>query len=322
MKRFYKIVALVLAALMLLLSTVSCASSPTVLTIGTYDVSYDMLRYFVKNYMNGYTDITEQHFMVDPELQEQLEKNVMESLTELAAYYQLARKFSLKLDSDDKTAINTQVKELIASFDSKDEYEQALKDNFVTEDVLREIYELEILCDKLYDHLTMYSNEIVWDVEKIDADFVETFYAAEHLMIYYSSSDAEEKQSFANSVLSQMKNGTYTMKEIYDKYVTEYGVKIEYTEYKAFTYYEMQQDFEDSVKALEIGEYSEVKDLGSAYQIILRNDLDMEYYNDNYNTIEGQWLAREFFSYVQNYSRDLGVEWKKKYKDMKLWEME
>ena len=322
MKKLCETVALLLAILLLSLSVVSCSSSPTVMTIGTYDVSYDMLRYFVKNYMNGYTDITEQHFMVDSELQEQLDKNVMESITELAAYYQLAKKFSLKLDSDDKASINAQIKELRASYNSTEEYEQALADNYVTEDVLREIYELEILCDKLYDHLTMYSQEIVWDVEKIDADFVESFFAAEHLMIYYSSEDAEEKLNFANSVLSQMKNKTYTMQEIYDKYVKEYGVRIEYVEYKAFTYYEMQQDFEDTVKALEIGEYSEVKDLGTAYQIILRNELDMQYYEENYNTVEGQWLAREFFKYVENYSRDLGVEWKKKYKDMKLWEME
>lgn len=322
MKIFSKITALFLAALMLLLSLLSCSSSPTVLTIGTYDVSYDMLRYFVKNYMNGYADITEQHFKVDPELQEQLEKNVMDSLTELATYYQLAKKFSLKLTGDDKTAINAKVKELKASYNSDEEYKAALEANFVTEDVLREIYELEALCDKLYDHLTMYSQEIVWDVEKIDADFVETFFAAEHLMIHYSPEDAEEKKSFANSVLSQMKNGTYTMSEIYEKYQTEYALKITYNEYKAFTYYEMNQDFEDSVKALEIGEYSEVIDLGTAYQIILRNDLDMKYYEDNYNTIEGQWLAREFFKYVENYSKDLGVEWKSKYKDIKFWEID
>jgi hypothetical protein len=141
-------------------------------------------------------------------------------------------------------------------------------------------------------------------------------------MRYYSSNDADEKKTFAESVLSQMKSGTYTMQEIYDKYAAEYGVKITYNEYKAFTYHEMNENFEESVKALEIGEYSEVKDLGTAYQIIVRNDLDMKYYNDHYNTIEGQWLAREFFDYVENYSKDLGVEWKKKYKDLKIWEIE
>jgi hypothetical protein len=74
MKKINKILALMLAVLTVLSCMVSCASSPTVMTIGTYEVSYDMLRYFVKNYMNGYTDITEQHFMVDSELQEQLDR--------------------------------------------------------------------------------------------------------------------------------------------------------------------------------------------------------------------------------------------------------
>lgn len=322
MKKISKILALILIALLLLPNIVACSSSPTVMTIGTYEVSYDMLRYFVKNYMNGYEGITEQHFKVDSELQKQLENNVIDSLTELAAYYQLAQKFSLKLTKDDEKQIEAQIKELKESYNLKEDYEQDLANNFVTEDVLREIYELEILCDKLYDHLTIYSKEIEWNVDIIDADFVETFYAAEHLMVYYSADDAQEKKAFAESVLSQMKNGTYTMKEIYDKYSTEYGVKIVYNDYKAFTYHEMNQDFEDSVKALEIGEYSEVKDLETAYQIILRNDLDMKYYNDNYNTVEGQWLAREFFEYVENYSKSLGVEWKKKYKDIKIWEIE
>jgi parvulin-like peptidyl-prolyl isomerase len=84
---------------------------------------------------------------------------------------------------------------------------------------------------------------------------------------------------------------------------------------------EMNEDFEKAVEALEIGEYSEVIDLGNAYQIIIRNNLDMDYYNNNYNTVEAQWLAREFFYYVEDFAEDLEVTWKKKYKDIKVWEI-
>ena len=322
MKMLKKTVALLLVAVMLLLGCTSCSSSPTVMTIGSFEVSYDMLRYFAKNYMNGYADLTEEDFKNDPELQKQLEENIMASITELAAYHQLAKKFSLKLTSEDQSSVKQKLKDLRAAYNNDDDYEKDLENNFVTEDLLKQIYELELLCDKLYDYLTMYSEEIKWNVDIIDADFVESFFAAEYIMVYYSEEDKDEKKSFADYLRQMMLGGSFTMNEAYEDYKTEYGVKIDYQNYKAFTYTEMNEDFEKAVESLEIGEYSEVIDLGNAYQIIIRNALDMDYYYNNYNTVEAQWLAREFFYYVEDFAEDLEVTWKKKYKDIKVWEIE
>ena len=322
MRLAVKIISLILALVLLSTSMLSCASSPTVMTIGKFEVSYDLLRYFVKNYMNGYENLTEEDFKNDPELQKQLEANVYSSITELAAYYNLAKKFSLKLTEEDKASIKVKIKQLKESYDSNEEYEEALAESFVTEDVLRTIYGLEILCDKLYDHLTLYSQEIEWNVDIIDADFVESFFSAEYLMIYYSEQDKQEKNTFANSIRSQLVGGTYTMQQIYDKYCTEFSLKIEYQNYDAFTYTEMNEDFEKAVEALEIGEIGEIIDLGNAFQIIHRKPLDMNYYEQHYNTVEGQWLAREFFRYVENYSKELSVVWKTKYENTKFWEMD
>jgi hypothetical protein len=117
------------------------------MTIGGWEVSYDLVRYFAMNYMSDYGDLTPEDFQQDEELQAELEKNVMSSLSQLAAYSQLAKKYNLSLSSSDKAQVESEIQEIRDSYDSTAEYKQALADNFVTEDVLRTIHQISLLCD-------------------------------------------------------------------------------------------------------------------------------------------------------------------------------
>ena len=60
-----------------------CSSSPTVMTVGGEKVSYDMLRYFVMNYKEGYPEIDPEEFSTNEELQAELVKNTNASISEL-----------------------------------------------------------------------------------------------------------------------------------------------------------------------------------------------------------------------------------------------
>ncbi len=319
-----KSVSLLLALLLLAAVCTGCSKSPTALKVGDYEVSEDMLRYFVKNYMNGYADYSDEDFRNDPELQAALSENVEASLRELAAYSLLADTYKLKLSDAQKDEIEAEIKNLRESYDSEDEYKADLAANFVTEDVLREIFRVEKLSDRLYDYLTLESGAIKWSVEIIDEDFPKTFYSSEHILIYYGENDAEEKLKFAEDTLEKLKSGALSMAEFDLQYETTFGLKYEYQKYDTFTEHgELEDGYVEKVSALKIGDYSEVTDYyGTAFLIVHRLPLDMAYYNEHYNTVEGQWLAREYYKIILQYADGLDYTFKRKYRDLKLYEME
>ncbi len=322
-----RIVSLVLAFLMLLsslLSMVSCSSGKqTVMTIGDYKVSYDLLRYFVMNYMNGYEGLTAEDFAKDEKLQNQLYDNVIVSLSEFAAYSILADEYDVNLTSDEKKEIKQMIKDGKKEYESNKAYKEDMEKNFITEAVLKEIYTSEAKFNSLYEILT---NDKVGifksDVETVDADIeAGNFFSAEYIVLYYDKNNADERKKVLEDILERAKNGE-GMQELMGEAYSVYRDHIAYEYYPTFTYNEKKEQFEETVVNLKIGEYSDIVDMGSSYMIVHRKALDMEYIDTNYNTIIAQYLAREFFGYIEDYASKLEVKFKDKYKDLKMWEMQ
>ena len=94
------------------------------MTVGGYNVSYDMVRYFVMNYKTGYTEDE----LKDPEILKQIETNALASIKELYTYKALCEKYNVKLSSDDKNAIKTQIKTLKKSYESTEAFEKGVKE--------------------------------------------------------------------------------------------------------------------------------------------------------------------------------------------------
>ena len=322
-----RIFAAFLCTVMLFLSLfnmISCSkNNETVMTVGDYKVSYAMLRYFVMNYMNGYENITPEDFASDEHLQEQLYNNVISSISELATYSLLAEKHDIKLTRDEKKEIKNSIKELKNSYASKEEYEKDLAANYMTEDLLEEIYTLNTKCDKLYDKLAdEYTGIFKSDVETIDADIeAGNFFSAEYIVLYYTDKNKEDRQNELQALLDRVKAGE-KMQDVSDETYKTYSEEIAYELYTIFTYQEKTEIFEETVVSLDIGSYSGVVDTGNSFIIVHRLPLDMDYIDENYNTVIAKYLSREFFSYVEEFSETLEVEFKEKYKDVKLWEME
>ena len=326
-KTIIKRTLLITVSIILLISVApfvtSCSSgNRTVMTIGDYNVSYDMLRYFAMNYINSYEGVSEEDFINNEELQKQLYNNVTASLCEIASYALLAKKHDISLTKDEKKSIKKEIKDIKASYKSKDEYKKDLEANFMTEDVYEEIVRVEALCDKLYDYLTspgagMFDS----DNETIDADIEKgNFFSAEYSVLYYTEKNKEERKAFMQNMLDTAKSGASLRDLCDDAYVT-YGEELAYEFYSAFTYTEKTELFENTVKALDIGEYSKVEDTGNSFLIVRRLDLDEDYIDKNYNTIIAKYLSREFFGYIDNYADSLDIKFKKGYEDLKLWEM-
>ncbi len=323
-KKIFALIICIATLLSALLAFSSCSNGKqTVMTVGEYKVSHDMLRYFVMNYMNGYDGVSPEDFASDEELQEQLYDNVIGSISELATYSLLAEKYGIKLTKDEKKEIKNTIKEYKNAYDSKSDFKKDMYANYMTEDLIEEIYTVQALCDKLYDYLTNeYTGIFKYDAETIDSDIAAgNFFSAEYVVIYYTEANKEERTAALQNILNKAKNGE-KLKELADDGYVTYGQQLAYEHYPLFTYTEKTETFEETVRSLKINEYSDVVDMGNSAMIVRRLPLDSDYIDQNFNTVIAQYLSREFFGHVEEYSKGLEVKFKEKYKDLKMWEME
>lgn len=324
MKRrsFIKIIPMILVAAMLL-SLVGCGGSPTAMKIGELDVSYDMLRYFARNYMEGYENITPEDFKTDTVLQEQLEENILSSLSELAAYVTLANEYKIKLDSDDKKEIDGEIAAMRAEYADDDAYKKGLEEANATEDVVRRIYEIQKLCDKLYEELTTGADPYFKsDNDTIDKDIADgNWFAAEYILITYSDAEKESRREYAETLAYSVAAGK-ELSDIYEENRTVYGLGIQYEKLEGFTYTQQKEYFEEAVVSLKIGDVSELIDSPDGFLLVKRLELDDDYIDKKYVSVFcAGYLEREFFGLIEDTAASLEVKYAKKYKDIKFYEI-
>lgn len=323
-KTLKKTVAVLLAILLLLTGMTGCSSSPKVLRLGDFEVTYDLLRYFSCNYMReaGYT---EEEYENSPELQKDLEDQVYGTLKELAAYSQLAAQYKIELTSAEENQIEKELTDLRAKYDSDEEYKQALEEQYLTEDVYRQIQKIHALCDRLYDCLLgLQDSDDATIRQDIDSG---NWFSAEYLCVAYVSDDEDDKrQDLMEEILNRARAGE-NLSALADEYRSVFGLgEVTYTDLGAFTYYsvDVSQQLEDTVTSLEIGEYSEVCRVSdSALYIARRLPLEEEYIEDNFDSVfRSGYQTREFFRTIEQFKEGLEVDYKSKYEDLKIWTLE
>ncbi|MBO4355573.1 MAG: peptidylprolyl isomerase [Clostridia bacterium] len=301
----------------------SCSQkSPVVMTVGDFKVSYDLLRYFVLNYMNGYEGLGPDDFRNDPDLAEALRKNVLKSVSELAAYKLLANEYKLELTASEKESVQASLDMIRADYSTDEDYRNALKDNYLTEDVLKEIYEIQAICDRLYEYMTdEYYGRFKSDTATVEADIeAGNWFATEYIVLSYGADgQLEERRQFASELHDSVVKGERTLSQIYEEYRTSYGVGINYCRLDAFTYSQEKKYFEDAVLALNIGDISDVIESEDGLLIIKRIPIDDEYIDQQFISVfVSGYLEREFFKYVDEYAENLEIRFKRKYKDLKF----
>lgn len=334
MNNIKKTVAIItLFALILSVAIVfsGCSKSETALKIDGFDVSYDMVRYFVMNYKASYTEDE----LKDDKILSQIEENTVNSLKELYTYKSLAKENGVKLSKEEKDSVDEQIKALKESYDNKEEYKKGLADNYMTEAVYREILETEAICDLLYDKLTYNAidQRFKSDNATTDADLkTDKWYSAEYIYLCYSETNRDERKAVANSIKESLDSGV-SMGSCYNAKAKDYEYidptsgslanDLIYASDGCFTDSIYNKTFEDTLKNLEIGEISDVIDYsGGSWLIIKRLEISNDYVDNNYNNIIAQYLSREFFNYVSECSQKLSVEKVGQYKDMCLGEIE
>ena len=317
-----KFTALLLTLAMLIVLLPACSSASTAVKVGKEEVSYDLLRYFVMNYRRdaGYTA---EEYAADSKLAEELENQVYTALREVMAYRAIADQCGLELTDEEKQSISDSLEALKGQYADDAAYKKAMEEGYLTEEVFKELQELQLLAQKVYNHLTdRASNHIPFDDPTVDADIKKgNFFSAEYLYIYYVESDKAEKVKFANDLHQRLLAGE-SMKALDEEYATEYGLAMEYVLLGAFTYTQQTEDFEELVLSLKEGEYSDPVVRGDGILIARRLKLSDDYVKENFNSIIESYKEREFAYYVEAYGEKMEISYKSKYKDLKLWEME
>lgn len=314
-------------SLLLIFSLAGCGGDLSVpfwdrvMTIGEMDVSYDFLRYFVMNSMYNTDGVNPEDFKNDPEMQKQLEEDVYGMLRLLAAYVSLADDYGISISSQRKDELEDYIEGVIDELG-----EDAFEEEYLTEDVIYQLFLIEELKSGVYDYLiNEYTSPIKSDDETIRRDIeAGNWFYAEYIGLTFNSDDQDnEREQFMQGICDRARAGE-SMSALAGECRKVYGLgEVDYDAY-GFTYGQMRQCYEDTVLSLEIGEYSGVSEFpDGGYYIAHRLPLEEDYIDENFEKVfRAGYLNREIEKIADARAAELKVELRSSYEDFEFWTME
>lgn len=309
--------ALVICLVILVMSLSGC-SSDTLMTIGKSKVPYDVVRSFVLNYKQGYSD--EQ--LADEAVREKIRNDVISDLKMTYVVRNVAQDMNLKLTDEAKK----NVKKQLDYFKSDDNYKDNLDRMNATEKVLEELLEISELNNIIYDAITDNAEpgtRFATDNDTIDADLLSSeWFAAEWIILTYDSSGKEARLVDFEDALKKVQ-GDRTLSIAARELEKLYGNELTYADDGCFTNGIYSEDLENAVKELESGQTSGVIETVtstgySCFLAVRRMDIEEIYVDENYDTIISYYLAREYDEYMTEMAEKLEVSYDEKYADFDI----
>ncbi len=326
------IAALIIGGMAILGS--SCASNEyesteeeltTVMTIGNYEVPYEMYRYLALNYINEYDEGDKsvwEDAEKNKEYREEINENIEKSLKNSYAILMLADEYGVGIDSEPvKEAVDQAVKYYIESYGGDKEYKKTLEENYMNDSVFRFTLSVVQCEQQLYYKLIELgiiddSDEAVNEALRSD-DFIRV----KQVLIKEDEGDSkEENLKKAKEVYERAMNG-----EDFDMLIKEYGEDIQMfnnPDGYYMTRYEYIEDFENAAFELEVGEISEVVDSFVGYSVIKRLEKEETYLTENYEKLRESYLASQFNRILNERISELELKPTDFYKTLDILELE
>ena len=271
--------------------------------IGGFDVSFEHYRYL---YMNIRDELlSSENDYTAEELDTQIRDTVMKSLKHYASISELAKNKKISLTSDDSAYIDELVNETISDYGSEEEFQNALREAYSTEDFFRYALELQQLETKLRSYMTSEATgELAADDATIENDVYKNFYRAKQVLIQNENGKSKTQNlELANKILSDALSG-----ENFDTLIEEYSEDTTGGDY-CFTAGQLLEEFENAVSSISSGEiYSEVVETEVGYHIVMRTDITEDYINSHFDDLRSAYLARRFNETLTKYSDTLEVK--------------
>lgn len=287
MSKLFKSFAAVFVAAALVFALCACTpetrlldENNTLFTFdGEYEVTRDLLNYYLLAYKESLDKGDDAYWTENPKAGAAV---ITESVSYFQGQYALikwANDLGLGYNEDDQAELEETIAYYIDYYGGEDKYNALLAESFATPEVYRRLIAEDIVVKKLVNKVYADDSEYVLvtdaDIAAYAAE-VPTF-AAKHILIMNDSGeDSAANLAAAQNLLARIKGG-----EDFDALMNEYtedGGIANYPDGYVFGEGEMVVEFENAVKALKVGEVSDVVESTYGYHIIMRLEVeDSEY---------------------------------------------
>lgn len=299
---------------------VDISSNPVMINIGGIDIPFDEFRY-VYIYYAASRGISSDLWESDPDLFPTFLEIIVSACKETCYGELLANKYNISLTDSDMDEIALNLANESAQFESQEEYEQALKDAGITEDLLERLITKQVLGNRAY--LELYGGEnpqLIGSDEDIKADISENYVRVYHLLIsadhfyglegyedYTDEQLAQEAKTLAEETLASIQNGDGDIYELAQTIGDDPGM-VDNEDGYLFTYGEMVEPFEEASFALEVDEMSGLVETDYGWHIILRLEQD-DYVEENFDAVKEQYINKVFNDHVDEVLMNAEIEY-------------
>lgn len=325
-KKMKKIISLLLMIITLSTLFASCGdkvaklpkpeNGMTVFTLGGEKIKYDYVRYV---YLNTKADMEygegENYWENNPDAFEKLKAETLDTIARNRAIELLGKQYKIKLTAKEKNAVNDLLEDLR---DDKKNWEEAKKENYLSDYAFAYIQRFSVLWGKTYDYVTSSESGIIKsDDETVLEDIPENFRNIKYVYIKYDSTNKDAKKAIADEVLNKANAG-----ESFVQLIKDYGEDSTMMNYIDLGYYYtlgmIDERVENAVEELEIGEISPIIDVKTGFFIVKREKIDLDYANKNIATFVDYYIARRFNELVNEIQKDMKIELSDFWNNLKL----
>lgn len=326
MKNTKRYLSLILAVLTVLssLCLFSCSGDKQnemiVGTVGGYEVKYEEFRWLTlqfkdrleETYGAGIWDNEESAAKYLPELQNAVYTSILANYAVLTLCDELNQntgdgtKF-IDINGEEETKIvNNYINDTIDELGSRAAFRQALKKNYMTEDLYRFVTGVDV-CESIlfnyYCSIGLIDDSYDAGIKYIEENFIRTV----HVYIENDKDeDVEANRALAVAVREKLLAGE-NMADLIKKYGEDTYISAENGYY--FTHNTYSEAYESAAFALEIDQISDVVETYSGFYVIQRLPLDTGYILLNYDaTLKNQYLLAEFDKYLEECKATLSFE--------------
>lgn len=180
-------------------------------TVDGHDIDFDTFRYYyfytLTNYTNNYGVNLDTIKQIDDGFNIFM-KDVVNNIKQEYVAQQLAKENGIKLTEDDKKTIDSNIKSTQSNYESEEEYLNALKSSYLTEDLLRKMYEFSTIYQKVDKQLFSAGGKYATsekDLKKIVQN-TDEYSRVIHILIPYECqveiTDSAAKESYDKAALS------------------------------------------------------------------------------------------------------------------------
>lgn len=305
------------------------SASDTFVTVNGYDIPLDVYRYWYSMvdgyyFSQGDAAFWEENSAMFPTLQGYAEYYLLQSSWSQI----LAAQYDITLNEDDQATVEEYLAQEKTYFETEEEYEAALVQAGLTEDLLRRIIETEVMGNRVYEEL--YNKEgalLVPSDDEIKNDIGENYVRVHHILISYDHfsglegyedlTDDELKSAalnLANNLLEQLQAGLGNIYELAQTEGDDPGM-VDNAEGYLFTYGEMVEPFETASFGLEVGEMSGLVETDYGWHIIVRLEQD-QWLEDNWDTARETYVSSKFNADINKLLEDAEIVYSEYYSQM------